>query len=73
MSKDQNAELCSQLELLKTREDCVDHSKNGNSLFGEVDDRRMNVEKKMIGLKVKYESLERTYATTKQQLRKMKV
>lgn len=46
---------------------------SGNSLFGEVDDRRMNVERKMISLKVKYESLERTHATANQQLRKLKV
>lgn len=73
LTKDHNAELASQLEQLN-REGGGDHSKtSGNSLFGEVDDRRMNVEKKMISLKVKYESLERTYATTKQQLRKMKV
>lgn len=74
LSKDQNAELASQLELLKSQDEGADHSKTrGNSLFGEVDDRRMSVEKKMISLKVKHESLERTYATTKQQLRKMKV
>ncbi len=46
---------------------------NGNSLFGEVDDRRINVERQMISLKIKHESLERTHATTKQQLKKMKV
>lgn len=45
----------------------------GNSLFGEVDDRRMNVERKMITLRVKCESMERTLATTKFQLKKMKV
>ena len=74
LTKDHNAELLSQLEQLKSREGAEDHSKtSGNSLFGEVDDRRMNVEKKMISLKVKHESLERTNAITKQQLRKMKV
>lgn len=51
-----------------------EHNKtSGNSLFGEVDDRRMDVERKMISLKVKYESMERSYSTTKQQLRKIKV
>ena len=74
-SKDHNAELASQLELLKCQlRGGSDHSTtSGNSLFGEVDDRRMNVERKMISLKVKYESLERTHATTTQQLRKLKV
>lgn len=33
----------------------------------------MDVERKMISLKVKYDSMERSYSTTKQQLRKMKV
>lgn len=33
----------------------------------------MDVERKMISLKVKYESIERTHNTTKQQLRKIKV
>lgn len=45
----------------------------GNSLFGEVDDRRMEIERKMISLKVRYETLEKTHATTQHQLRKMKV
>lgn len=74
-SKDCNAELASRLELLKRQEDGGgEHTKTaGNSLFGEVDDRRMDVERKMISLKVKYESMERTHNTTKQQLRKIKV
>ena len=49
------------------------HQKKGNSLFGEVDDRRMEIERKMISLKVRYETLEKTHATTQHQLRKMKV
>ena len=74
-SKDHNAELSSQLELLKCQEvDGTSHSKtSGNSLFGEVNDHRIEVERKYISLKVKYESLERTHSTTKQQLKKMKV
>ena len=75
MSKDQNAELTCQLELLKSEAvvGANHHRTNGNSLFGEVDDRRVNIERKLISLKVKHESLGRTYATSKQQLRKMKV
>ena len=49
------------------------HHKTGNSLFGEVDDRRMESERKLISLKVRHETLEKTYATTLHQLRKMKV
>ncbi len=74
-SKDHSAELSSQIELLKSQlKGEGDHcTTSGNSLFGEVDDRRMNVERKMISLKVKYESLERNHATATQQLRKLKV
>lgn len=74
-SKDHCAELYSQLEVLKSQDRSgTDHYKSsGNSLFGEVDNRRMDVERKMISLKVKHDSLERTHTTTKQQLRKMKV
>lgn len=73
-SNDSNAELACQLELLKSKKECGDEhtGSSGNSLFGEVDDRRMDVERKMISLKVKYESIERTHNTTKQQLRKIK-
>ena len=77
LAKDHSAELASQLELLKSRR--MDSASGehvqttGNSLFGEVDDRRVNIERKMISLKVKYESLERTHATTVLQLKKMKV
>ena len=49
------------------------HLRSGNSLFGEVDDRRMQIERKMISLKVRYETLEKTHSTTQHQLRKMKV
>jgi hypothetical protein len=59
---------------LKSKDRKDDHGgSSGNSLFGEVDDRRVDVERKMISLRVKYESMERTHSSTKQQLRKMKV
>lgn len=61
------------MEALKLEMRGDGHQKKGNSLFGEVDDRRMEIERKMISLKVRYETLEKTYATTQHQLRKMKV
>ena len=63
------------MELMKSSDKNKDeHCKTaGNSLFGEVDDRRMDVERKMISLKIKYESMERNHSTIKQQLKKMKV
>lgn len=49
------------------------HQRSGNSLFGEVDDRRMETERKLISLKVRHETLEKKHATTLHHLRKMKV
>ncbi len=76
LAKDHSAELASQLELLKSQKmggATGDHTDTtGNSLFGEVDDRRINIERKMISLRVKHESLERTHSTTLLQLKKMK-
>lgn len=72
-SKEQNADLNCQLEALKLEMRGDGHQTKGNSLFGEVDDRRMEIERKMISLKVRYETLEKTHATTQHQLRKMKV
>ena len=72
-SKEQNADLSCQMEALKLELRGDGHQKKGNSLFGEVDDRRMEIERKMISLKVRYETLEKTHATTQHQLRKMKV
>ena len=72
-SKEQTADLNCQLEALKLEMKGDGYQKSGNSLFGEVDDRRMETERKMISLKVRYETLEKTYATTRHQLRKMKV
>lgn len=72
-SKEQNADLNCQMEALKLEMKGDGHLRKGNSLFGEVDDRRMEIERKMISLKVHYETLEKTHATTQHQLRKMKV
>ena len=72
-SKDQNVELNCQLEALKLEVMGEGHQRSGNSLFGEVDNRRMEIERKLISLKVRHETLEKTHATTQHQLRKMKV
>jgi hypothetical protein len=66
-------DLSCQIEALKLEMRGDGHQRKGNSLFGEVDDKRMEIERKMISLKVRYETLEKTYATTHHQLRKMKV
>lgn len=66
-------DLSCQIEALKLEMRGDGHQRKGNSLFGEVDDKRMEIERKMISLKVRYETLEKTHATTHHQLRKMKV
>ena len=72
-SKDQSAELNCRLEALKVEVMGEGHQRSGNSLFGEVDNRRMEIERKLISLKVRHEMLEKTHATTQHQLKKMKV
>ena len=39
----------------------------------QVEDRRMDAERKLISLQVKYDTLEKTHFTVKQQMKKMKV
>ncbi|XP_078597604.1 protein Spindly-A-like [Branchiostoma floridae x Branchiostoma japonicum] len=62
--------LEAQIEALKLQS--VDPNSRGNSLFAEVEDRRVAVEKKMITLKVQHESLKKQHLATKQQLQKLK-
>lgn len=61
------------MESLKLELTGENHRKSGNSLFGEVDDRRLDVERKMLSLQVKYDSLVKTHATTNHHFKKMKV
>lgn len=39
----------------------------------QVEDRRVDAERKLISLQVKYNTLEKTHSTVKQQMKKMKV
>ncbi|XP_065058264.1 protein Spindly-like [Rhopilema esculentum] len=59
----------SQLEMdLKSR----GHSKKGNSLFGELEDKRVVAEQRLVVFKAKYESLQKAYAIAKNENLKMK-
>ena len=71
--KDQNLALKSELDLLKLEQKRGFHGNRGNSLFGEVEDKRVEAERKLISLQVKYESLEKNYSTTKQRYARLKV
>ncbi len=71
--KEQNLCLKSELDLLKMEKDNGFHGSKGNSLFGEVEDKRMDAERKLISLQVRHESLEKTHSTTKQRYARLKV
>ncbi|MGH0163525.1 UNVERIFIED_CONTAM: hypothetical protein FKN15_065977 [Acipenser sinensis] len=71
----------------KTREACqdlqiqLDHAlqqgqdpnSKGNSLFSEVEDRRAEMERQLISMKVQYQSLQKQHAFSRQQLHRMKI
>ncbi|KAK1159165.1 protein Spindly-B-like isoform X3 [Acipenser oxyrinchus oxyrinchus] len=73
--------------LEKTREACqdlqiqLDHAlqqgqdpnSKGNSLFSEVEDRRAEMERQLISMKVQYQSLQKQHAFSRQQLHRMKI
>jgi hypothetical protein len=65
-------EFQSQLEMMKVAHLSGLRQNTGNSLFGEVEDQRLEMEKKLISINVKYDSLQKTHAITKQQLHKLK-
>ncbi|XP_025080520.1 protein Spindly-A-like [Pomacea canaliculata] len=49
------------------------HSKKGNSLFSELEDRRLEVEKKMVTLQVQNQQLKEKYEVEKQQNQKYRM
>ncbi|KAK3089999.1 hypothetical protein FSP39_008350 [Pinctada imbricata] len=69
-SKMEKMELEAQLDAV--RMEMQGHSSKGNSLFSEVEDRRISAEKKMITMKSDYDSLQKRYDLSNEQLRKMK-
>ena len=70
-SRDEVKEL--KMEIDQIRMESHDMKKKGNSLFAEVEDRRVIAEKALIGLKVKNSSLEKQLEATRQQLHKLKM
>lgn len=70
--KEHNAALKVELDLLK-EEAKGPHGGKGNSLFGEVEDRRFEAERRLLSLKVKLENLEKTHTVTKQRYSRLKV
>ena len=72
-AKDHNVALKSELDLLKLDQEAGYHGNKGNSLFGEVEDKRVEAERKFISLQVRHESLEKNHSITKQRYARLKV
>ncbi len=72
-AKDHNVALKSELDLLKLDLEAGCHGSKGNSLFGEVEDKRVEAERKFISLQVRHESLEKNHSVTKQRYARLKV
>ncbi|XP_077122194.1 protein Spindly isoform X3 [Ranitomeya variabilis] len=70
-SREANSEL--QIQLDSALQKAQDPNRNGNSLFAEVEDRRAEMERKLIGMKVQYHSLQKQHAFSRQQMHRMKV
>ncbi|XP_063046652.1 protein Spindly [Engraulis encrasicolus] len=70
-ARETNQELQIQLDQLLQKEQ--DPNSRGNSLFAEVEDKRAEMERQMIGMKVQYQSLQQQHAFSKQQMHRMKV
>ncbi|XP_077388788.1 protein Spindly isoform X2 [Festucalex cinctus] len=70
-SREVNREL--QVHLETVLQQAQDPNSKGNSLFAELEDKRAEMERKLISMKVQYESLQAQYVFNKQQLQRMKV
>ncbi|XP_073507199.1 protein Spindly isoform X3 [Phyllobates terribilis] len=70
-AREANLEL--QIQLDSALQKAQDPSSSGNSLFAEVDNRRAEMECKLIGMKVQYQSLQKQHAFSRQQMHRMKV
>ncbi|CAL9707153.1 unnamed protein product [Knipowitschia caucasica] len=70
-SREANRELQVELDLLQQQ--AQDPNSKGNSLFAELEDKRAEMEKQLICMKVQYQSLQKQYAFSKQQMQRLKV
>ncbi|XP_038068766.1 protein Spindly-A-like [Patiria miniata] len=69
-TREEVSELQVQLDIAKM--EATDVNKKGNSLFGEVEDRRKEAENNLISMKVQYESAKEQLNMKKQQVHKMR-
>ncbi|KAK1804473.1 hypothetical protein P4O66_020485, partial [Electrophorus voltai] len=70
-SRESNQDL--QIQLDQALQQAQDPNSKGNSLFAEVEDKRAEMERQLISMKVQYQSLQKQHAFTKQQMIRMKV
>ncbi|XP_072252383.1 protein Spindly [Leuresthes tenuis] len=62
-----------QIQLDQVLQQAHDPNSKGNSLFAELDDKRAEMERQLISMKVQYQSLQKIHAFSKQQMQRMKV
>lgn len=70
-SREANRDL--QVQLDQALQQAQDPNSKGNSLFAELEDKRVEMERQLISMKVQYQSLQKQHAFSKQQLQRMKV
>ncbi|XP_058253323.1 protein Spindly isoform X1 [Hemibagrus wyckioides] len=73
LEKSRKANQDLQIQLDQVLHHAQDPNSKGNSLFSEVDDKRAEIERQLISLKVQYQSLQKQHTFTKQQMLRMKV
>ncbi|MCJ8733961.1 hypothetical protein PDJAM_G00229810 [Pangasius djambal] len=73
LEKSREASQDLQIQLDEVLQRAQDPNSKGNSLFSEVEDKRAEIERQLISVKVQYQSLQRQHAFTKQQMLRMKV
>lgn len=62
-----------QVQLDQAVQQVLDPNSKGNSLFAEVEDRRAAMERQLISMKVKYQSLKKQNAFNREQMQRMKL
>uniref|UniRef100_A0A674PMK3 Protein Spindly n=1 Tax=Takifugu rubripes TaxID=31033 RepID=A0A674PMK3_TAKRU len=70
-SREANRDL--QIQLDQVLQQAQDPNSKGNSLFAELEDKRAEMERQFISMKVQYQSLQKQQDFSKQQLQRMKV
>ncbi|KFV42580.1 Protein Spindly, partial [Tyto alba] len=70
-AREANQEL--QVQLDHAVQQSLDPTSKGNSLFAEVEDRRAEMERQLISVKIKYQSLQKQHVFTREQLQRMKL